>query len=98
MCKTCQQFKKRKTLYGHLPPKNIAEPKPWDIVHFDLIGTYITSIRQQYPDGRIIRKNVSLTCMAMIDQATFFSETVEIPTFDSNEVTAGNDEYIASVG
>ena len=28
MCKTCQQFKKRKTLYGHLPPKNIVELKP----------------------------------------------------------------------
>ena len=33
MCKTCQQFKKRETLYGHLPPKNIAELKPWDSLH-----------------------------------------------------------------
>ena len=39
-CKTCQQFKKRKTLYGHMPPKNIAEPKPWDTVHLYLIGPY----------------------------------------------------------
>ena len=23
-CKTCQQFKNRKDLYGNLPPKNIA--------------------------------------------------------------------------
>ena len=28
MCKTCQKFKNRKTVYGHLPPKNIAELKP----------------------------------------------------------------------
>ena len=24
MCKTCQQFKNRKTVYGHLPPNNIT--------------------------------------------------------------------------
>ena len=27
MCKTCQKFRKRKTIYGHLPPNNIAELK-----------------------------------------------------------------------
>ena len=26
-CNTCQQFKKRNTIYGHLSPKNIAELK-----------------------------------------------------------------------
>ena len=26
----CQQFKKRKTLYGRLTPKNIVELKLWD--------------------------------------------------------------------
>ena len=45
MCKTCQKFKKRSTIYGHLPPKNIAEIKPWDTVHLDLIGPYSKSIR-----------------------------------------------------
>ena len=66
-CKIFQQFKNRKTLYGHLPPKNISELKPWYLVHVDLIGPYSNSIRQQQPGGTVIRKNASLTCMAMID-------------------------------
>ena len=32
--------------------------------------------------------------MTMIDLATGWFEIVEIPTFDLDEVTAGNDEYI----
>ena len=32
-CKICQYFKKINTIYGHLPPKNNAELKPWDLVH-----------------------------------------------------------------
>ena len=40
MFKTCQQFKKIKTLYEHLPPENIAELKPWDTVNVDQIGPY----------------------------------------------------------
>ena len=28
LCKICQHFKNIKTLYGRLPPKNIAEIKP----------------------------------------------------------------------
>ena len=28
-CKICQQLKKRKNIYGHIPPKNIVELKPW---------------------------------------------------------------------
>ena len=60
-CKIYQQFKNRKTLYGHLPPKNIAEIKPWDSVHVDLIVPYRKYIRQQQPGGIIIQNNVSLT-------------------------------------
>ena len=47
--KTCQQFKNRKTLYGDLPPKNIAELKPWDLVHVDLIGPYRRGPAQDAP-------------------------------------------------
>ena len=36
----------------------------------------------------------SLTCMTMIDPATGWFDIVEILTFDLDEVTAGNDEYI----
>ena len=49
-CKTCQHFKKRKTIYGHLPSKNISEVKPWNLVHIDPIGPYRKSLasRQCY--------------------------------------------------
>ena len=91
-CKICQKFKKRKTLYEHLPPKNTAELKPWDTVHVDLIGTYSKSIRKHQSGGTVIRKNDSLICMTMIDPATGCSEIVDIPTFELDEVTLGNDE------
>ena len=66
-CNDCQQFTKRKTLYGHLSPNNISELKPWDLVHVELIGPYSKTIRKQHPGGDIIRMNTSLTWMAMID-------------------------------
>ena len=44
-CKIFQQLKERKTFYGNMPPKNIAELKPWYTVHVDLIAPYIKSIR-----------------------------------------------------
>ena len=69
-CNTCQQFKKRKTIYGYHPPKNIAELKIWDTVHVDLLGTYSKSTRQHQPGGNFIRNNASLTFMKMIDPAT----------------------------
>ena len=93
-CKACQQFKKRKTLYGHLPPKNIAELKPWHTVHVELIGPYSKHIRQQQSGGNVIWKNASLTCTAMIDPATGWFKIIEIPMFDPEEVTLGNVEYI----
>ena len=91
MCKTCQQFKKRKTIYGHLPPKNIAELKMWDTVHVDLIGSYNKSTRQQQPGITVIWNNYSLTCMNKIDPTTGWFEIVEIPMFDLEEVTICND-------
>ena len=39
-CKICQKFKKRKTVYGHLPPNKIAELKLCNTVHLDLIGLH----------------------------------------------------------
>ena len=91
-CKICEQFKNINNIYGHMPPKNIAELKPWDLVHVDLIGPYRKSIRKHHPGGAIIRKNVSLTCMTIIETATGWLEIIEIPTFDLDEVTSGNGE------
>ena len=92
--KICQQFKKRKTLYVHLPPKTIAELKLWYLVHVDLIGTYIKSIRKHHPRGAIIWKIVSLTCMKIIDPAKGWLKIIETLIFDLDEIRAGNDEYI----
>ena len=91
---TRQQFKNRKTLYGHLPPNNTEELKPWDTVHIYLIGPYIKSIIKHHPDGTAIQNNYSLTCTTMIELATCWFEIVEIPTFDLEEVKIGNDECI----
>ena len=63
-------------------------------MHVYLIGTYRKSIIQQQPGSAIITKNVSLTCMRMLDPAPGWLEIVEIPTFNLYEVIAGNDEYI----
>ena len=90
MWKTCQQFKKRKTIYVHLKPKNIAELKPWDTVNVDLRVPYDKSIIQQQPGGTVIQKNASLTCMKMIEPATGWLEIVNIPMFDLEEVIIGD--------
>ena len=74
--------------------KNIKELKSWDLVHVDLIGPYIKSIRQQNLGGAIIQNDDSLTCTTMIDPATGWFDVVKILTFDLDELTAGNDEYI----
>ena len=78
LCKICQQFKKRKNVYGNLPHKNIAELKLWYLVYVDLIVPYVNSIRQKKMFGTIIKNNVSLTCMNMIDPATVWFEIIEI--------------------
>ena len=61
------------------------------MVHIDLIGPYIKSIIKQQPGNAIIRKNSSMTCMAMIVPATGWFEIVEIPTFNFNDLMSGND-------
>ena len=81
-CKICQQLKNRKTLYGHLPPRNIAELKPWYKVHEYPMSSYSKSIRQQKTGRNVIRNNARLTCMTTIDPATGWFKIVNIPTFD----------------
>ena len=41
-----------------------------------------------------MKNNGSRTCMAMIDPATGWFEIFEVRTFDLDELTVGNDEYI----
>ena len=77
-----------------MSPKHIAELKPWDLVHVDLIGTYSKSIQQNHPSGTIIKNNFSLTCTTMIDPATGWFKIFEIPMYGPDKVMGGNDEYI----
>ena len=92
-CKICKQFKNRKTFYECIPPKNITEIKPRDKVYVDLVGPYSNYIRHQQLGSAIIKNNVSFTRMMIIDPATGWFEIVEVPMYDLNEVTGGNDEY-----
>ena len=84
----------KEILYGHLPPKNIVELKPWDTVHVNLVGPYSKSIIQQQPGFTVILKNTILIYITMINPATGWFNIVKIPKFDLEEVTIRNDEYI----
>ena len=74
MCKKCQHFKNRKTLYGQLSPKIIAVLKLQNLAHIDPKGPYYKSIRHEQTGGAIIKKTVSLTCMKIIDTTTVWFE------------------------
>ena len=63
-------------------------------MHVDLIGPYSKSIRKQHTGDAIMKKDNSLTFMTMIDPATGWFRVIEIPMFNHDEVTSGNDEYI----
>ena len=77
-----------------MPPKNFAELTLWDLVHVDLIGPYSKSIIKQQLGGAIINNNVSLTCMTIINPPMGWFEIIKIPTYNLNEVTGGDYEYI----
>ena len=62
----CQHFKKRKTLYGYLPPKIIASLKMFNSVNINLLVPYSKSIRQHHTGDKTIKKYMSLTLMIMI--------------------------------
>ena len=94
MFKKCQQFKDKKTLYGKLLPNIIAALKPWKLVHIYLIITYAKSIRQHHPGGLMIKKDMSLTCMKIIDPTTGWFKIFKVPCFDPDKVSRGNSEYM----
>ena len=93
-CSKCQQFKNRKTIYGHLPSKIIAALKLWNSVHIDPIVPIYKSIRQKKPCGAIFGKYVRITCMEIIDPATGWFKISKAPCFDLNEAARQNGEYI----
>ena len=93
-CNKCQYFNQRNNIYGQLLPKIFAALKLWYLVRIYLICTYSNSIIQQHPGGKIIKKDVSLACITMIDHATGWFEIVKIPCFDLDDVAIGNNYYI----
>lgn len=86
LCKICQEKKSRKRKYGKLPPKIVEPLEPWKTVHIDLVGPYTIDAKQMQPDGSIIPKTYSLTCMTFIDPATGWFEIAEVPHYDLNDL------------
>ena len=94
-CEHCQKFKKRRSRYGNLPPKNIAKLKLWHMVHIDLIGPYTKNVKQHQPDNIIKDIDLQLCYMTFIDPATGWFEITEVPYYDTEEVRLGNNTYIS---
>lgn len=80
-CPECQKLKKRKTKYGHVPPKNVGTLTPWETVHVDLVGPYSLTAKQFQPDSSIKPIELQLTCMTMLDPVTGWFEIIEIPNY-----------------
>lgn len=94
-CNKCQKHKKRSRKYGHLPSKIIGDLIPWYTVHTDLIRpSYTLTVKQYQPDGTIITKELSLTCMTLLDLATGWFEIIQVPRFNIDDVNNGNREVI----
>ena len=64
------------------------------MLYVELIGPYRKLIIQQQPGAAIIKNNVSITCMPIINPAMDWFEIVEVPTYYLDEGTGGNDECI----
>ena len=75
-CPTCQQTKRKKLKYGHLPAKT-AEVVPWEQLCVELVGPYKIPINS--PSKAWKKKTFDeLWCVTMIDPATQWFEMVEI--------------------
>ena len=64
------------------------------MLYVELIGPYRKLIIQQQPGAAIIKNNVSITCLTIINPTIGWFEIVEGTMFDLNESTGGNGEYI----
>ena len=75
-CKHCQKFKSRTKKYRHLEPKQAETLVPWHTVCVDIIGKYNLTVKIRQPDGTIKKCELKLLCMAFIDPATGWFETI----------------------
>ena len=85
-CDECQRHKPRKRKYGKLPARSVGELVPWHTVHTDLIGPYSITAKQFHTDGSIVERELSLTCMTMIDPITGWFEIVEVPSYIVDDI------------
>ena len=60
----------------------------------DLIAPYIKYIRQHQTGNDILKNNVSLTCMTIIDTTTGWFEIFKVPVYELDEVTGSYYYYI----
>ena len=67
---------------------------PWRTVHIDLIGLYSITAKQTQPRGEIKEIELRLTAMTMVDPATGWFEIVEIPYYNTEDVTNNKDNYV----
>ena len=85
---------KLKKRYEHLPPMNIAELKPWNMVHIYLIGPYNKTVQQLQPGNLIKDVYLNSTCMTFIYPCTRWYGIAQVTYFYIEEIENDNREYI----
>jgi transposase InsO family protein len=82
-CKECQLNKGSTKKYGHLPPKDMEAPEPWNRINIDLIGPWTVKT----PKG-----NHELRALTIIDPATGWFEMKEIGRPNAHNTAAALDD------
>ena len=82
-CKECQLNKGNAKKYGHLPPKDMEAPEPWNRINVDLIGPW----RVKTPKGPR-----ELRALTIIDPATGWFEMKEISDPTAASTSAALDD------
>ena len=64
----------QKICYRNLPPQNIEELKLWNLVHVDLIDTYVRLVQQQHTGGTML-EIIQVTCFNLYEVTDEFYTT-----------------------
>ena len=81
-CQACQMAKHLRRKYGKVPPK-LAEDTPWKIVCVDTIGPYTVKQKNNL-DANGKPKELTFSCLTMIDPATLWFEWAVITKEDNS--------------
>ena len=82
------------SLNRHVPAKSIDDLVPWRTVHTDLIGPYSITAKQTQSGDKIKEIELQLMAMTMVDPATGWFETKEVPYYSIEDVINNKDNYI----